>query len=113
MTNAERQKRYRDKQRGGPPLGRWHGHTATSKIAKALNASRTMFYMGQWIAGHAPDMASKIETGEAKVTPIYNRLRIQYIMALARASQKRPDGEGYQLVERRRNGKFVFKWVKA
>jgi hypothetical protein len=26
LTNAEKQRRYRDRKRGGPPRGRWHGH---------------------------------------------------------------------------------------
>lgn len=77
MTNAERQKRYRDRKRGGPPRGRWTGHISVASRAKALSVSRTMIFMARWIAEHAPDVATQIERGELKVGPEYRRLKAE------------------------------------
>jgi hypothetical protein len=109
MTNAERQKRYRDRQRGGPPVGRWQGHLSTAKIAKAQHISRTMVFMARWVMKHAPDLVQALESGELKMAPTYRRLRGQYIMAMAKALESK-HGRNAQLIETRHAGQFVFKW---
>jgi hypothetical protein len=44
--------------------------------------------MTQWILEHAPDLASAMNAGKVKLTPIYQRLRNQYVMAIAAARMK-------------------------
>lgn len=108
-SNAERQRQYRDRQRGGPPKGRWHGHTKAADIARSQHVSRASLFMAEWILKHAPDVVPDCDAGKVKITPTYRRLRQEYIMALARAMEKygnRP------LVCVRKNGRFVFKLAK-
>ena len=63
MTNAERQKRYRDKQRGGPPVGRWAGHVSREVRAVAHDTSRSIIMMSKWILRHAPEYEKAIKKG--------------------------------------------------
>lgn len=111
MTNAERQKRYRDKKRGGPPVGRWSDHLSVPKLAESLKVGRTSIFMAAWIRKHAPDVAADLQADRAKVTPSYKRLRGEYDLGLVRALQAREDQGNAQLVVYRKDGQFVFEWV--
>lgn len=108
MTNAERQKRYRDKKRGGPPVGRWGGRVPVKTAAEVYKVGRTLIFMSSWIAKHAPDVSDEIRAGRARVTPAYKRLRAEYMMGLARAVQDAPKGASFFVT--RRDGRFVFEW---
>jgi hypothetical protein len=111
MTNAERQKQYRDRKRGGPPVGRWHGHDSAAKWAERLGIGRSQWLMIRWICRHAPDVHDEFAKDEKlKITPTYHRLKREYDIGLVRALA---DGEpeDHTLFEFRRNGKFVFEWV--
>jgi hypothetical protein len=109
MTNAERQRRYRDKRRGGPPVGRWPNGAVVARIAKAQNVSRTMIYMAGWIVKHAPDVAPLIEAGKIRLTPTYKRLRREYDRAVYVAIRTAIDAghDPHDLMVRRENGVFV------
>ncbi len=113
MTNAERQKRYRDKKRGGPAVGRWGGHTSMAKVAKGVGATRTTMFMLMWIDQHAKDVMLNLDSGELKVTPTYKRLRAEYEAGVVAAVSSTKDRRGVKLVCARKDGKFVFTWVKA
>jgi hypothetical protein len=54
-SNAERQKAYRDRKRGGPPKGRWHGHETAAREAAELGDSRTVWYMKLWLYDHVDE----------------------------------------------------------
>ncbi len=111
MTNAERQKRYRDKLRGGPPQGRWAGHTSTAKRGEAIRISRTMIFMCSWVCKHAPEYEGQFAAGKTKVSPLYRRLKHEYDAKLFKALCKRPS-DGATLLYRRENGEFVFEWIE-
>ena len=113
MTNAERQKRYRDRKRGGPPAGRWAGHTSLTKVAKSSQLGRTTLWMLGWISRHAPDLEPALAADEIKIAPTYRRLRREYLEAVTQADATRPRGAGYRLTMSRRNGHFVVKWVRS
>ena len=113
MTNAERQKRYRDTQRGGPSEGRWPaGHLSMPTRAKMGQVSRTMIAMCSWIFRHAPDLVPGIKAGLLKVTPTYKRLKGEYDAGVVQAIGTGGDVDGGRLVSSRRDGRFVFQWVK-
>ena len=111
MTNAERQRRYRDKLRGSPPLGRWAGHTSRAAVAKGHKIGRTILFMSAWILEYAPDCAGPMEAGTAKATPTYRRLKAEYDIGLFKALGERPS-DGATLHYRRENGEFVFEWIE-
>jgi hypothetical protein len=113
MTNAERQKRYRDRKRGGPPVGRWAGGVSVAFAAKEMDVGRTIVFMNRWIDRHAPDIVPILLAGGAKTTPTYNRLRAEYNAGILAAFRAKPDHDGFRLTESRKNGKFVFRWVRA
>src|SRR5437870_2773322 len=92
MSNAERQRRYRDRNRGGPPKGRWAGHQSLETQAQASlpqRLSRSSVYMLRWITGHAPDVLpalfADLNDAESRrsrrrgsgIRPIYDRLRAE------------------------------------
>ena len=111
MTNAERQKRYRDRKRGGPPRGRWGDHGWTqAQLAAGLGIGRTMVCMVHWLGEcGALEELRKIEAGRGKVTPIYKRLRADYERGLCRALLHEIPGR--VLTCRREDGAFLFEWV--
>jgi hypothetical protein len=111
MTNAERQKRYRNRQRGGPPLGRWGGRLSIGQAAKAVGCSRTILFMIRWIDKYAKDVMPQLDHPKARVTPAYKRLRAEYDAGFLKAYLGRKDHRGVRLVSLRRDGRFVFKWV--
>ena len=121
MTSAERQRRYRDKKRGGPPLGRWHGHATAQQLAPP-HLGRTSVFMGRWIIKHAPDLCDhqtgQIDFGEYRtLTACYRGLKKERMRA-AKAFFDKTDGDamlalGYTLVESRSGHCFVFQWVKG
>src|SRR5436190_17915550 len=111
MTNAERQRGYRDRRRGGPPKGRWAGHVSIATTAKVHDTSRTLLVMGVWILRYAPDEAPALDAGTAKTTPTYRRLRNEYIMAVAKALSKTDDPNA-RVVVTRKSGRFVARLVK-
>lgn len=112
MTNAERQKRYRDKKRGGPPKGPWGGSPSVASIAEAAGIGRTIIFMVKWIDRHAPDVTPELKAGSLKATPTYKRLRREYEMGIANALSDQHATEDAQLMVSRRHGRFVFEWLK-
>ncbi len=111
MTNAERQRRYRDKRRGGPPAGRWADLTSAAKHGEVYKISRTMIFMCSWVCKHAPEYEEQFAAGKTKVSPVYRRLKREYDVALFKALDERPSDDAH-LVCRRENGEFVFEWIK-
>jgi hypothetical protein len=82
MTNAERQKRYRDRKRCGPLVGRWHGHR-TAKQFGAENPTgervgRSMVFMIAWLQRHLSREDFLALVAKEKVTPLYRRLKRQH-----------------------------------
>jgi hypothetical protein len=68
MTNAERQRRYRDKKRGGPPQRQCAG--SLTEAAKAAGLKRTTLWMLLWINKHAPDVdLDRISASTPKTAP--------------------------------------------
>ena len=110
MTNAERQRRYRDRKRGGPPKGRWAGHLSADKMTEDLAISRSMIFMGRWITKWAPEYEDQIMAKKIKVTPLYRRLRKEFVIKFNKAVTERPDGD-YRLTCQMVDGAFVFEWV--
>jgi hypothetical protein len=75
-SNAARQKRYRDRKRGGPPVGRWNGHVSMAMRAKAVGVSRTMLFMAGWIRRNAgSEIVADIKAGKLPLAATYRRLR--------------------------------------
>lgn len=115
MSNAERQRQYRNRKRGGPPVGRWAGHLAKRKIAEAYHISRTLLVYSGWIAKHAPELVQDLEAGRARVTPTYRALKPKYDAGIARAVRDsdvtRMQALGYTLHGEYRDGDFEFWWV--
>jgi len=83
LTNAERQRRYRDHKRGGPPVGRWHDHVSVAAVAKSQGIGRSLLFMASWLQRFAPDLIPQLERGELKVTQAYYRRRDQLAMQAA------------------------------
>ena len=110
MTNAERQKRYRDRKRGGPPKGRWAGYETLADIARLTGGSRTVVFMANWLVNHAMDAADKVRIGELKITPTYRRLRRAYDAGIVKAIRERPSSN-HRLVCRWVDGAFEFEWI--
>jgi len=122
LTNAERQRRYRNKKRGGPPLGRWHGHASIQRLLASHGLKRTMAFMGQWIIRLAPDRfdssTGRFDYGEyGSLTALYRGLKRERLEAAAAFCQ-RTNGDywlarGWTLLDcPRRNGRFAFRWAK-
>jgi hypothetical protein len=111
MTNAERQRRYRDRSRGCPPVGRWAYHTATAKIAAEYKISRTMIFMSAWIKNHAPEYCDALVAGSGTVSKIYREQKPKFDAGLFRAISKDPK-DGSRLTWHRVDGEFFFKWIK-
>ena len=84
LTNAERQRRYRDRKRGSPPVGRWQGHTPAAALAKSQGIGRSILFMASWLQRFAPDLIPQLERGELKVTWAYYRRRSQLAMQAAK-----------------------------
>jgi hypothetical protein len=117
MTNAERQKKYRDRKRGSPPVGRWpKEHLPVEIVAKVSHVGRTSVFMASWVGKHAPECQLDLAEGRAKMTPLYRRLRREYLAgiaaALEKATAKQRALEGWTLTERHKDGHFVFEWVR-
>jgi hypothetical protein len=120
-TNAGRQRRYRDRKRGGPPRGRWCGHKTAQQFAPA-GWRRTKVFMGLWIIRHAPDLfdprTGQIDCGEHRtVTALYKALRVERMRAAAmffrETNGEKMVAQGCRLVEARHDHRFVFRWVKG
>ncbi len=102
MTNAERQKRYRDKKRGAPVEGRWPaGHISKPAIAELMQLSRTLVCMASWIKKHAPDVAPDLQAGRLKTTPTYKRLKAEYDAGVVAAIAGHDGRAGEHLVSSR------------
>jgi len=108
-TNAERQRRYRDRKRGGPPRGRWADHVPTAVRADVSGTTRTMLFMAAWVVEHAPEFLPQIEAGTVRLAPTYRRLKREYDSALV-AFLRESGGRG-ELLEYRENGQFRFEWA--
>jgi hypothetical protein len=125
LTNAERQQRYRDRKRGGPPQGRWAGYVT---LQRTLGISRSSAHMARWIYRHAPDeyarlciVMNRLHGSRRKglgIKPLYRRLRAEITEALTRAVRTPTDEEFHErrrscrLVPRRQDGRFVFEWIR-
>jgi hypothetical protein len=77
-SNAERQRAYRNRKRGGQPVGRWPGRS-TADMAKQAGLGRTTAFMFNWLSKHAPDALSDFYAGRAKISTAYRRLRKQML----------------------------------
>ena len=118
LSAAERQRRFRDRKRGGPPLGRWHGHESLAEQAAAIGCSRTTVFRLKWLFTNAPEAAERAAAGVEKITPLYYRLRREYDEALIRfvetdsAECASRFAEGFRLAPRYTDGQFMFQWVR-
>jgi hypothetical protein len=119
QSNAERQKRWRDRNRGGAPVGRWpEGYVSVARQAKVFQVGRTLMFMSRWILKHAPEFEAPILSGEIKrVTPLYRKLKRDYDLGIFRALQgatsDQAAGNGWSLTEGRQDGHFTFRWVRV
>jgi hypothetical protein len=66
-TNAERQKAYRDRRRGGPPIKR----TTAAEVAANYEMCRTCLFYALWLNQHRPDLSVLVERGELSVSRAY------------------------------------------
>jgi hypothetical protein len=115
MSGAERQKRYRDKKRGGPPRGRWAGHTkvvdAQGPDWRGRRHKRTWAFMQKWLAAHAPGVPL-----DHKITTSYETLRDLWVRAYNAAwdgaTEAQREGRRWDLRERFEDGDFRFEWVR-
>ena len=76
LTNAERQRSYRDRKRGGPPRHRLN----LGREAKDFGVSRTWYYMFRWVIDRYPElMGQLVRRNERRagllITPTYKRLK--------------------------------------
>lgn len=111
MTSAERQRRYRDRRRGGPPRGRWpEGYVPVGVTAKLAGTNRSYAFYAAWMEKHAPDALGEVLARKLKIAPIYERLRREYDRGIIVAVGQ-PHGETDELVTYRDDGHFVFDWV--
>jgi hypothetical protein len=96
-SNAERQKKYRDKKRGGAPHGRWpKQHLSAEILAATGGVSRTMIFMMSWVMRHAPEYQLDLAENRVKLTPLYRRLRGEYNLAIAAAVRTATDKQRAQ-----------------
>lgn len=113
LSDAERQKRCREKKRGGPPVGRWAGHISLAKIAAAVGIKKSTLAMLRWIERHAPDVLPGLD-GAWKPAPMYRKLKTEYDGVVFRAWWARhTEGHTDRLVVERENGRFVARWISG
>ena len=93
MSNAERQRRYRDHQRGGPAVGRWHGHVPAERTAAGWGISRAMLFMASFVLDHAPELEAEIMAGTLRLTRAYKLVRRQHDMAVVKMARQRLAGD--------------------
>ena len=86
MTNAERQRRYRDKKRGGPSVGRWPDGPwqgkAVIKICSHIGMSKSNWYMLKWLGLHFPDVVKTLGNrgdGRESVSHAYRRIKADLV----------------------------------
>ena len=105
LSNAERQRRYRDRRRGGPPVGRWDGHMSVKATLAVFPVGRSFYYMTRWLRKYAPEVIPDLEAGKAKITPTYQRVRHEHELAYFRALIAERDADGDQAGDDRRPGR--------
>jgi len=124
MTNAERQKRYRDRKRGGPPVGRWlAGYKSVEttvaeekKLWSEPGMGRTMVFMLLWLKRMAP--AVERDADKVRISTTYKRLRAVYKANLrkavneATANQRAFDGWSLRVKPYDPEHGFVIYWVR-
>jgi hypothetical protein len=88
QSNAERQKRYRDRKRGGPPVGRWPQYP--NSFAKSAGehwqkfkvwpgVCRTNFFMAKWVIEHASrEIIDDMNAKKTSIVRAYRRLRDEH-----------------------------------
>ncbi len=93
MTPAERQRKYRDRLRGGPPVGRWpEGHMTMEELARRSGISRTLLYMARQVREWRPDLYEQMRKGELAVTRAY--LFARHARVTARRKERRRERNG-------------------
>jgi hypothetical protein len=116
-SNAERQKAYRDRKRGGPPEGRWAGHVSHDALAQALQVGRTMLFMLAWIDKHAPEIAADIKRSKGKISPIYRRLKAEFDSVVSKClvsgGLEKMKSDTWIFTCRREDGRFVAQWIQS
>lgn len=86
LTAAERQRRYRDRKRGGPAKGRWAGHVSAKVFASQWAISRSTLFMSQRIRKLSPDLTKEVEGGRMRVGRAYRILRLAIRMEAEEAT---------------------------
>lgn len=100
QSNATRQKAYRDRQRGGPPVGRWPDGAwrgnSVRQACETVGIGRTSLYMYKWLKRHAPqDVWDALNKHRAKIkpAPTYRKLRRQMEAEFFAAMEAEERGE--------------------
>jgi hypothetical protein len=100
MTNAERQRRYRDKKRGGPPVGRWPDGAYMPKVLGDIRGTtgwgKSQWYMAKWICDHFPEVLKTLGSGRdarESVSHAYHRLKGEAVAKLIAALMEEPHPE--------------------
>jgi hypothetical protein len=105
MSNAERQRRFRDKRRGGPPVGRWPAdYMSLSAWAEIMGMSRTTLARLHYLDEVAPGWAEALEGDDrpVSITKAYYLMRLQVSVKMLELYQRDGDrsGEGYEIATR-------------
>jgi hypothetical protein len=88
QSNAARQKAYRDRQRGGAPIGRWPRPewlktTPLEYTLSVVDMRRTTYFMCRWLIEHAsPEIVADLNARKIKIAPTYRRLRAEHTGAV-------------------------------
>ena len=68
MTAAERQRRYRDRRRGGPPIGRWPaGYQSLEVLAAIIRSGRVSAFRLRCISNQHRDLFELVLDGRASI----------------------------------------------
>jgi hypothetical protein len=88
QSNAARQKAYRDRKRGGAPIGRWP-RPEWMKIPRmeyllsVVDMRRTTYFMCKWLIEHAsPEVVADLNARKIKIAPTYRRIRTEHERAV-------------------------------
>ena len=68
MTNAERQRAYRQRRSGGPQL-------TVAQIAKVHGCGRTGVFYASYVTKHRPDLVAQVQAGTLAITRAYRIAR--------------------------------------
>jgi hypothetical protein len=88
QSNAARQKAYRDRKRGGPPVGRWPRAewlktTPLKYTLSIIDMRRTTYFMCKWLIECAsPEIVASLNASKIKIGPTYRQLRAEHNRAI-------------------------------